>query len=319
VRYQVALQAEKPKPVAKSADVAAFLGGFRYSATALDHYLACPLKFYYAYILHLEEKEEVGERMERKDVGNLVHTILEDYFGRFVGRPLRSAELRAADIEAVVERRFRDLYGPDPAGSAYLMGLQVRRHLAAFLTRYQAPLVRGLEERGAALLILGLEQYLETEREAGGRSFRLAAKIDRSELRGDDLTVLDYKTMARTAALRIRFDRLNPAERRSWPDAVESVQLPFYRLVYGSTRRVPAADIRALFLMLGQSRLGPKIEFSPFADGDRSTDAAQLEAMTAVIDGLLMEISDPAVPFDPGLLRRGACERCAYAAICGRL
>lgn len=319
VRYRIALQPEKPGPVAKTAEVAEFLSGFRYSATALDLYLACPLKFYYAYVLGLEEKEEVGERMERKDIGSLVHSILEGYFGPFVGRPLRSGELRAAEVEAVVDRRFRELYGTDPAGSAFLMGLQVRRHLAAFLTRYQAPLVRELEARGQALTILGLEQRLEAERTAGGRSFRLAAKIDRSELRGAELAVLDYKTMARTDSLKIRFDRLDPDARRTWPDAVASIQLPFYRLVYGAVRSVPPPEIRALFLMLGKSRLGPEIEFSPFADKDRAADEEQLGMTTAVIDGLLAEIADPAVPFDPGLVRRGACEYCSFAAICGRL
>ncbi|MBN2205939.1 MAG: PD-(D/E)XK nuclease family protein [Candidatus Aminicenantes bacterium] len=319
VSYRIALQSAKPGPVGKTAEVAEFLAGFRYSATSLDSYLACPLKFYYAYVLRLAEKEEVGERMERRDVGSLVHSILEEYFGRFVGRPLHSAEVRAADLEAVVDRRFRDLYGPDPTGSAYLMGLQVRRHLAAFLTRYQVPLVRGLEERGASLRILGLEQRLETERAAGGRSFRLAAKIDRSELRGDGLTVLDYKTMSQASSLRIRFDRLDPGDRRTWADAVKSVQLPLYRLVCGAARNTPAADVRAVFLMLGKARIGAKIEFSPFAEGDRAADEEQLRMTTAIIDGLLTEIADPAAPFDPGLLRRGACEGCAYAPTCGQM
>jgi RecB family exonuclease len=319
VRYEVALQSEKPAAVAKTDAVAEFLAGFGFSATALDHYLACPLRFYYAYVLKLEEREEAGERMERKDVGSLVHAILEDYFGPFVGRSLPSAALRTADLEAVVDRRFRDLYGPEPAGSAYLTGLQVRRQLAAFLTQYQIPLIRGLEERGESLRILGLEQRLEAKRDVRGRSVRMVAKIDRSEMRGARLTVLDYKTSARDDFLKIRFDRLDPSERRTWADDVAGLQLPFYRLVCGAARGVPAVDVRGLFLMLGKSRLGPKIEFSPFAEGDGAEDAAQLEAATAVIDGLLAEIADPAAPFDPARARRGACDGCAYASICGRL
>lgn len=319
VRYRVALQSERPEPIPKTAEVAEFLGAFKYSATALDHYLACPLRFYYAYVLRLEEREEVSERMEGKDVGSLVHSILEEYFSPFVGRPLRAGDLRPGDLDAVIERRFRDLYGPDPAGSAFLMSLQVRRHLGAFLTHYQVPLIRGLEERGWGLRILGLEQRLEAAREAGGRSFRLIAKIDRSEMRGDDLVILDYKTSASTAFLKIRFDRLDPAERRTWPEAVASLQLPFYTLVYARSRGVPAADIYGLFLMLGKGRIGPRIEFSPFGEADRDARESRLGIMEAVLDGLLAEVADPAVPFDPALARRNACENCAYAAICGQM
>lgn len=319
VRYRVALQSERPEPIPKTAAVAEFLAEFRYSATALDHYLACPLRFYYAYVLKLEEREEITERMEGKDVGSLVHSILEEYFSPFVGRPLRPGELKTADLDAVIERRFGSLYGPDPAGSAFLMSLQVRRQLGRFLTHYQLPQIRGLEERGGSLRILGLEQKLDAEKEVGGRSFRLAAKIDRSEMRGDDLTILDYKTSAATAFLKIRFDRLDPAERRTWPEAVAGLQLPFYTLVYARSRRVPAADVHGLFLMLGKSRLGPRIEFSPFDKEDRDVRKGQLEIMEAVLDALLAEIADPARPFDPGLARRNACERCTYSAICGRM
>ncbi len=319
VRYRVALQSERPAPVPKSAAMAEFLGEFRFSATALDAYLACPLRFYYAYVLKLEEREEVTERMEGKDVGSLVHSILEEYFSRFVGRTVRAAEFKTEDLDALIERRFRGLYGPDPAGSAFLMSLQVRRHLAEFLAEYQIPRVLDLEGRGQTLRILGLEQKLEAEKDVRGRSFRLAAKVDRSEMRGDVLTILDYKTTATTAFLNIRFDRLDPRARPTWPEAVASLQLPFYTLVYAQNRRVPAADVHGLFLMLGKTRLGPRIEFSPFDEEDRDARQGQMGAVEAVLDGLLAEIADPAAAFDPALARKNACERCAYAAICGRM
>jgi ATP-dependent helicase/nuclease subunit B len=318
VRYDVALQAERPAAARKTPAMAEFLAGFRFSATALDAYLACPLRFYYAYVLKLEEREAVTERMERKDVGGLVHAVLEEYFSRFAGRTVRAAELKPADLDALVERRFRDLYGAHPAGSAYLMGLQVRRHLGEFLTDYQIPLVAGLERQGEALRILGLEQRFEAEREVRGRGFRLAARVDRTELRGDVLTILDYKTSARTDGLKIRFDRLDPADRATWSNAVASLQLPFYGLVYGLSRGLPPEGIRGLFLMLGKGRLGPKIEFSPFDETDPAVRQGQLDLAEAVIDGLLSEIVDPGRDFDPGLARKDACDRCAYATLCGR-
>ena len=80
--------------------------------------------------------------------------------------------------------------------------------------------------------------------------------------------------------------------------------------------RFRGIEVREALLLRGPAGW---TEFSPFADKDRAADEEQLGMTTAVIDGLLAEIADPAVPFDPGLVRRGACEDCSFAAICGRL
>ena len=74
-----------------------------YSATSLDSYLKCPLRFYYRYVLGLKEREELDEEIEAKDVGTLVHRILEEDFEPLIGRPLRPEDFPAARVEKRVE------------------------------------------------------------------------------------------------------------------------------------------------------------------------------------------------------------------------
>jgi ATP-dependent helicase/nuclease subunit B len=319
VQYEVALRASRLGPPRKTPAIVEFLRGFTYSATALDAYLSCPYRFYAAYVLNLREKEEVTEDMEKKDVGIFVHSVLEAYFLKFERKRVRAAGLNPAEIGELSDKLFEEEYGGAVAGGAYLMKLQVRRHLEEFISGYQIPLVRKLEADGRNLFILGLEKRTAAVRRAGGLEFRLAAKTDRAETRGDGLFILDYKTGANEKYLGVRFDKLDAGNRETWASAVASLQMPLYNLVCASALDKPPEDVGCLFLMLGRGRLDLDIEFSPYDREDREIRRDQIEIMGRVLDGLLAEIIDPAIPFDPGLAREKACENCPYATLCGRL
>ncbi|GEM_PF-98713 len=350
VQYRIDLQTPLLAPVPKDPDTAAFLGRLAFSATSLDAYLRCPLQFHRRYVLGLKERDEPGEEPEAKDIGSFVHSVLEDFFGPSVGRPLRPADLRPEAMEALVERRFADAFGAEASGGSYLLKRQVRAHLRDFLIGYQSAILAGLEAEGKELSILGLERTIGLE--WGGRS--LKATIDRLEHRGEDLYVLDYKTGGRVQYLGIDFDKLDLEDRASWARRVGSLQLPFYHLVVSRAPLPPPFSapgsggvrpgVRCVLVMLGTQRLHPGIEIEAFSGGremkklnkilksagaSAAEKAAALEARALLTDArialtetligrLLAEIADPDLPFDPALRRPEACERCSYAAMCGR-
>lgn len=318
VRYDVALQSSEPRPAAKSAAVLDFLRRFTYSAKSLDAYLRCPLRFYLAHVLNLREREDVGEGPDRKDTGTFVHSILEEYFGKFAGRRLRAEDLQVRDLEALVDRRFDDFFGGDAAGTAYLMRLQVRRHLRDFLEDYQVPLIRRLEADGRPLLLLSVEKKLWAKRTAGGTPLKIMAKVDRIESRGKDVHILDYKTSASTKYLGIKFAKLNVEARETWPRAVASLQLPLYQLIYAQTMEITPEQIHPVFLMLGKARLGPGIEFAPYHEDDANIRTEQISIIDRLLDKLLAEIVDPEKPFEACLKTDGTCADCPFAYICNR-
>ena len=236
----------------------------------------------------------------------------------FVGRTLRAEDLSPEAIGALVDRRFAAEYGGRLSGSAYLMSLQVRRHLGEFIADHQIPLIRSLGARRSRLRLLALERHVETRFEAGGGTFRLTARMDRTETRGRDITVLDYKTGANEKYLGVRFGKLDPADRGTWSDAVSSFQVPLYMLICSRVEGVRPEDIHGRFLMLGKSRLGPEIEFSPFDEEDPEVRGEQVRLMERLLGFVLKEIVDPGTPFDPALARKGACEDCPFTVLCGR-
>ena len=78
VRYRVQLANKTPKPIAKTDAMMNVLGSLEYSATSLDTYLQCPLKYYYHYVLGLREQDVVSDEMDQLDVGTVVHEILKE-------------------------------------------------------------------------------------------------------------------------------------------------------------------------------------------------------------------------------------------------
>jgi ATP-dependent helicase/nuclease subunit B len=320
VRYEVALQTETPPVVAKCSDVVESLLRFRYSATALDTYLGCSLRFYYRYVLGLKEREDLDEEIEAKDIGNIVHKILEDEFAPFVGRRLRGADLKTAELEAIVERRFKEAFGDDLTGRAYLMMLQTKGHLVDYLEKCQIEILRALEAENQPVRLLALE-LAQTIEHSG---FTLAGRFDRLETRGDQLFILDYKTSADALKYGIRWNKLALEDRTSWKTAVGSLQMPLYTMILAKTHEKSSEEIQGRFVMLGRTRIHPGIESSPY-DAKSGRDPVtpelrreRIETMERLIDGLLQEIVNPAVPFTPAAAGDRVCTYCDFKTLCNR-
>jgi ATP-dependent helicase/nuclease subunit B len=316
VQYRVALKTEKPRAVSKAQEMVDKLREFRFSATALDVYLRCPLQFCYRYVLDIREPEEIAPWMEKRDIGSFVHAVLEDFFQPCLGRPVSGRDLEPGRLSEIIRRHFQDFYGGDEAGSAFLLLKQTERHLLDFLNLYQIPVVKDLWARNEQLIILSLEAAWSVEKEFGGRKFRLSARTDRLEQRGDRRFVLDYKTGAQEKYLSIRTDKLDLEKRSSWAEAVGSLQLPFYGLVLSQASGLPPESLNCRLLMLGKSILGRHIECSPYEETDGQKRLDQVRLMESLIGRLLEEIVDPARPFEPEGEGKGFCSECPYFTLC---
>lgn len=305
ISYQVNLGSETPVSIEKTDAVTAFLKDFTFSATAIDSYLKCPLQFYYKYVLSLKPQDEISGDIERSDLGTFVHTVLKDYFSERKGRPLLTADIDKARMDALVEDHFAQRYGTDSSGALYLFKRQVKRHLGALLEDYYRPLVNE-----NSLTILACEEEISVLVDG----FRLKGRIDKIEQRNDRTIIVDYKTGASPAHVMIDSKKLNVEERGSWQKVIGSLQLPFYMLLYSEKTKTRIANMDALFLFLGRLRMGKEIEHSLF-DGI-SPDAAYAP-LKRVIFKLLEEITDPAIPFRPTADQKEICPGCDYQYICG--
>jgi CRISPR/Cas system-associated exonuclease Cas4 (RecB family) len=312
VRYRIALDQRRPEPVAKPRAVVDAIRRRPFTATSLDSYLACPLKFYYEHVLRLREREEAGEDIDRSQLGQLVHRVLQLFFQEWKGRPLDPARLDAAAMERLATTAFEERFGRGESVARELVLEQVVRRLVEYVKDYQVPAAES-----SRIEILELEK----NEEATLAGARFQVRIDRLEQRTESdaeptLHIIDYKTGGKPNRMRIQFKKLDPADRATWSKAIGSMQLGLYALVMAEVRGLRPETIMAQYHLLGRRSMSESIETGLF-DKDEVEPVEGIAKVRTVVGGLVREILDPDVSFEPTHDLEKHCPQCMFNAICG--
>jgi hypothetical protein len=306
VRYRANLVHSTPAPIRKTPEIVNLLRGMEFDATGLEMYLRCGLRFYYHHMLRLREREEVDEDVDRLGLGNIVHKILQEFFAPFVGKELQVTEFEVARLDKIIERRFVEDFGNEEVGNRYLLKLQVREQLQAYLERFEAPRLRN-----TSVTLLGLEQPYHVKK----NGYMFKGRIDRIEQHPDHLEIHDYKTGGDGNKLKVRFQKLDVTRRETWDKAIGSLQLPMYTLLYAGATGEPIEKITPSFILLGKARLDLNSTLSLYGkEDDPQTRFAILEK---IIFSLVDELTNPEKMFEPTTDFQENCPTCPFTTLCG--
>jgi len=305
-RYGVRLANSKPVSMPKKNEIVGHMKKFKFSATALDSYLRCQLQFYYRNVLSLQEKAEVSEDMDQSEIGSLVHDILKRFFEDAVGGKLSEERLKIERMMEIIDLCISERYGRDLSAPVYFIKQQIRRQLSQFLEFYQIPNAREND-----IEIIGLEKWIKVVR----NGFTFTGRIDRLEKRGDRIFIIDYKTGADNKRFRIDTSKLEAGNRSSWGDAIKSLQLPVYMLLYSEEKKENVENLFPAYLFLGRSKMDLSIENG--MGGEIDLSAKIYREIEPFIFSLVREILDPAINFMPAEDLENVCPKCPYSAICG--
>ncbi len=90
--YEVSAPMIMPITVTKTAGIIKKLDAFRagggesfLSATLVNNYIDCPLKFYFIAVEELSEESEVQESVESDVFGSIFHRLMEAVYNRYRG------------------------------------------------------------------------------------------------------------------------------------------------------------------------------------------------------------------------------------------
>ncbi|MEW5907231.1 MAG: PD-(D/E)XK nuclease family protein [Elusimicrobiota bacterium] len=307
VHLRVDFSQAEPRPAAKTPELLAALKKREFSPSAIDSYLACGLRFYYRYALGLDEKAEIADEVEQRDIGVVVHSVLEDFFKARAGRPL---EIGEEDYSAVLEsagRVFDKLMRGHGAGVEYLIKRQVERRLRDILDYHRANL--------AGVKILGCETKLRAELDTRFGPVALRGFADRVDERDGVTHILDYKTGA--SAHVPNWQKFDLGMREDWPRTLRSVQLPFYILAWMDANGVKdPARMDASLMLLGSETIAEETLYRE--RNKKSPDKAVVFGIyKEAIKTLIEEILDPDLPFSPPADEE-PCRGCAFRGLCGR-
>ncbi len=306
VDFTLKISTRRPESLKKTDEALHFLEECAYSATALDSYLTCQLKFAYGHVMKLEEQEGVDDEIDRPGIGRFVHAVLARFDRHKVGHILDPDEDRTAELEEVIDAEFDRVYGKDPGGSRFLLREQIRGQLKRFMMSYRTRVLGSVPVK-----LLGVEQKMTVMK--NGYAFQGIA--DRIEQRGDRIFILDFKTGHDAAKLTVNTRSLVPADPTTWTDAIGSCQLPLYRLLYSEQEKVDVEKIYPAYIMLGKKTMDADVECGLFDGG--TTAASPWAMVEQTIFEIVRQINDPARPFEPPEDLRQTCPSCVFAGLCG--
>ena len=297
------------------------------SPSALNVYLDCSLKFYLRYIAHIKEPDELTDEIDAATFGNLLHNAMQNVYVMFYEKYgkniieekdiLSLKELAGAAIKAAMKTEFTSPLKPrevELTGDYYIIYHILEQYVLNIIRMDELMVPKNLpineEDKFFDITITSNDKPL---------TLRLGGRLDRIDVEGDKIKVIDYKT-GKTDNKTIfngvdqLFDRKDEKRKDyifqiflytwllqefEYKDKTVVPQLLFIRDTYQDDFK---ADI---FLKTGKQMI-PVNSIIPFKEEFREG-----------LQTLLKELFDKEIPFNQtDNIKK--CQYCAYVDICTR-
>lgn len=327
VVYNVSSSKTPPLAVPKREDIMRRLDAYRkggskaISASAINTYLDCPLKFYFSVVEGIREEEEVSETIESDVFGSILHKVMEELYKPFQGKMVTvdllkairkdTALLTGAIARAFASEFFKTEVVRSLTGQNYLIGEMIRKYVEKILERdgKLTPFV-----------------YIESEHKINGlislsdhSEIRLKGFIDRVDEVLDAIRIIDYKSGSGTTT----FSSIESLFNKEEKDRAKAVMQVFmYCWMYahftenkGKTIQPGIYYVRSLFSDPFDPSVYHRIERGKSEKVEDFSGYAQ--AFEEGLRGCLDEIFNPEIPFTQTPTGK-ACSYCPFKGICGK-
>ncbi|MCX5697704.1 MAG: PD-(D/E)XK nuclease family protein [Candidatus Omnitrophica bacterium] len=300
----------KRSEIIKNDKIIEFLKTKEYSSSSLNTYLACPLKFYYQYLLGLEEKEDLLVEPEAKDIGTFIHELLEAQFSQFLHKkPVIDARFRKDFFDAL-EDKFDREFQKKARSDAFMIKDVLIFRMEKFLD---------MERQRNVTQILCLEKEFSDTISFKSGKFRFKAIIDRIDLLEDkSALILDYKTGGSGIMPKTDPERIEEAgfTREALKGTIRSFQLPLYLYLVETNAQFRGSHLNACLYFIKD--LGKNNGLVPlFAKEEGASQRERLmNVYLKALDSLLQEILDPGVVFKADEEEARLCANCPFCYLC---
>lgn len=178
-------------------------GGKILSPSAINLWLSCRLRFYFRYVLNIEEPDEVAEEIDRRLFGNIFHKSVETLYAPFVGKIMTRETLTAlkkdkSNIENCIYKAFATEYFKYSENSGYEVKIEGKALLIFSTIKSYIHNLLDIDAENSPLTIYSLEQNYSApftiQIDGTGHTITVGGKIDRLDSVNGIMRVIDYKT-----------------------------------------------------------------------------------------------------------------------------
>lgn len=325
VVYNVSSSKTPALQVAKTEEVMNRLVAFRsggtraISASAVNTYLDCPLKFYFSVVEGIREEEEVSETIESNVFGSILHKVMEELYQPFCGKMVTADLLKAIRkdtpmLTGAIARAFAEIFFKTDivrplTGQNFLIGEMIRKYVEKVL------------ERDAKLTPF---RYIESEKQikclfplTDKSNIQLKGFIDRIDEVRDTVRIIDYKSGSGTT----QFTSVEALFDKEDTDRSKAVMQVFmYAWMYGTVQLSTAIQPGIYYM---RTLFSPSFDPGIYRRTDRFKTEQVLDFANYHADfenslrNCLDEIFDTETPFVQTPNGK-ACVYCPFKDICGK-
>ena len=285
-----------------------YLEGEKYfSASALNVYLDCPLKFYYKYIEGIQEAEEYSAEINAAQLGSILHAIMERIYTPYKNKII--TEKHILKIKQNIDQILQEAAEPitlTPIKQLY-SGLN---KLILEVIKEQILILLDYDLKNQPFKIIDLEKEMIMQVPLfSGKKIKIKAIFDRIDEKDDVIRLIDYKTGGDVN--KARFDDIFDKNK---PHTHALFQMMLYTYLHKDT---PQQVEPALYVV----RQLEKQAFNPaiVIDGQRLTNRENelLDKFYKNFNLLVEELTDENIPFTAAETTK-PCAFCGYRYLCGR-
>ncbi|MDR1415935.1 MAG: PD-(D/E)XK nuclease family protein, partial [Prevotellaceae bacterium] len=334
ISYSVTRAPAKPIVVEKTGAVADILAEYlddgerAVSASSLNSYIACPLKFYFAQIARLKEPEEVDEEVDGRMLGNIFHHVMQAIYAPLLGHSVSAADIAVRlqnrqEIATLTERETAKEFFNDENEAAEILRNGKLLMVKETVVRYVEGTLR-YDMRCAPFTVAGLEKKIEHklpigDGQAAGRMVNFSGYIDRIDATDEGIRIIDYKTGSSLNGKKGKFLSVealfSEKEEERRPEILQTL---LYSSIMREKEPLPVAPMLFFIRNVCRSDFDGSVKIKSGTSYATVSDAAPLlprfeELLRAKLSGLF-DASQPFVQTSDV----EACTLCPYSEICHR-
>ncbi|MGB9824716.1 MAG: PD-(D/E)XK nuclease family protein [Candidatus Hydrothermia bacterium] len=317
------------KGIKKSPDLIDSLKQLKFSYSALETYLTCPVKFYFTYVLQI--KPEIEDEFDRLKIGTVIHKILQEFFKLKENEEITS-ETDLRNLSEVAEQVLREEY-PVDTPRVKILKEGIKKRLEIVLKNIQKEIKKTIKDEFKNEQIIFIrylvEQEAGTQINFGGIPINFTGKIDRIDIYNRFINIIDYKSSANVKEYGRGADITNLQLSLNSSDFVFrtmprlKIQLPVYFWLFSKDENLKS-QVKAILghdipdsifvTVTPLKKLTPEIQVKRY-----SFSGNELQVVEGFLKKVIFEILNSEVPFYmPDKKRRGQiCEYCDFRGVCG--
>ena len=341
--FDLSLPVRKDLSIPKSDLLLERLRNHAFSASSLQTYILCPLKFCLRYLMKVQPPTILSDRLEANELGTVIHAIFNTAFDEIIacgGHSERYVSVLQKYIDLcddlvcaeILKLKGRESMSANDLNQGYWLINRriIKETVVSYLERAKTELLNSSWRITANEMKINIQDYKVTPID-GNPAFcvKMTGSIDRVQKSADgEVLILDYKTgKVEESKLRLSVKKDTELTDEVVQDLINTVftdskydklfQLATYLLMYDHYVKESASVVKAGILSTREvSKNKPKYLFKAeiFQDDNLLSYKSVLEKC---LNSLFLNIFDADTPFSQ-TNKEDNCRNCDFLHLCGR-